>query len=273
MSNLHKRVLSGIILGVMVLGCIIVGQVPSLCMMGLVGLLTVDEIITNFFEKERSSLSYMISQISFMIIYGFLNFYYISNAAFQTIISVGTVFDLLLLIYLFLIQNTRGIVLKSMNKSSAMIGLFVLFPIASIAYVLQFSNWKILLGCLLILNFSVDIFAYFFGKHMGKHKLWPSVSPNKTVEGAIGGVFSSVLISSLYWHFFIDQISIVLVVIFMFLAACSQLGDLVQSKLKRQFKIKDSSSLIPGHGGVYDRIDSLLFVAPLFAVLLSVYIH
>jgi phosphatidate cytidylyltransferase len=69
----------------------------------------------------------------------------------------------------------------------------------------------------------------------------------------------------LYWNHFIEPISPFTIIFFIVVACCSQVGDLAQSKLKRQFEIKDSSSLIPGHGGVYDRVDSLMFVAPLYA--------
>jgi phosphatidate cytidylyltransferase len=91
------------------------------------------------------------------------------------------------------------------------------------------------------------------------------VSPKKTIEGLIGGVFFSVLATSLYWNYFIEELDALTVFFFTVIACCSQVGDLAQSKLKRQFEIKDSSSLIPGHGGVYDRVDSLMFVAPLYA--------
>jgi phosphatidate cytidylyltransferase len=111
----------------------------------------------------------------------------------------------------------------------------------------------------------VDTAAYFTGKKFGKHKLWEAVSPKKTIEGLIGGVFFSVLATSLYWNAFVDKVNVFTVLFFTFVACCSQVGDLAQSKLKRQFEIKDSSSLIPGHGGVYDRVDSLMFVAPFYA--------
>jgi phosphatidate cytidylyltransferase len=111
----------------------------------------------------------------------------------------------------------------------------------------------------------VDTFAYFTGKKFGKHKLWEAVSPKKTIEGAIGGVLSSVILTCLYWNHFVSAVTPYTAIIFFIIACFSQVGDLVQSKLKRQFDIKDSSTLIPGHGGVYDRVDSLLFVAPFFA--------
>jgi phosphatidate cytidylyltransferase len=142
-----------------------------------------------------------------------------------------------------------------------------------ISYIIHQPEWRFLLGAMLILNFSVDTAAYFSGRMFGKHKLWEAVSPKKTIEGAIGGVIASVIFTGAYWHYFVKPVAWPLLVFFFILACCAQIGDLIQSKLKRQFDIKDSSSLIPGHGGVYDRIDSLLFVAPFYALLISVQFH
>jgi phosphatidate cytidylyltransferase len=114
-----------------------------------------------------------------------------------------------------------------------------------------------------------DTGAWFFGKNFGKHKLWPSVSPKKTVEGFVGGLITSSLCGLLYWHLFLGKISWGLWLFFILVGICAQVGDLIQSKFKRQFNIKDSSNIIPGHGGVYDRVDSLLFVIPLFAAALG----
>lgn len=108
-----------------------------------------------------------------------------------------------------------------------------------------------------------------FWKALRKHKLWEAVSPKKTREGLIGGVLTSGILGALLWFIFFHRISIQLFVLFMFLGAISQVGDLIQSKIKRQFEVKDSSSLIPGHGGVYDRVDGLLFMAPVFIFFLQ----
>jgi phosphatidate cytidylyltransferase len=109
-----------------------------------------------------------------------------------------------------------------------------------------------------------DTAAYFGGKFLGKHKLFERVSPNKTWEGAIAGflfaIAAAVVAKYTLLDYFTMQDAIVLGVI---VGIFGQLGDLVESLLKRDAGIKDSSSLIPGHGGVLDRFDSLLFVSPL----------
>ena len=116
-----------------------------------------------------------------------------------------------------------------------------------------------------------DISITFFG--IGKHK-FTEVSPNKTIEGCIGGVIGAVLLSIVYtiacnkiWNLQINYIFIT--VISVILSIIGQLGDLAESSIKRYTEIKDTSNLIPGHGGMLDRIDSVLFIAPIAYFLLS----
>lgn len=267
MSNTKIRILSGVVLVVLVSACLYIGRTASLITIGLLGLLVVDEIITNFYDQKRTSLKYIVAQSIYAVNYAFFNFYQISKASFSFWISVGIFLNILLLLYLFLIFKKSELLLKLFKITSWGVGAFVLIPLMSVSYVIHQGKpgWRELLIGLLFMNFLVDTFAFFSGKYFGKHKLWEAVSPKKTIEGAIGGVLASVIITSLYWHYVIKGFNPYFIPFFLLVACSSQLGDLVQSKFKRQFEIKDSSSLIPGHGGVYDRIDSLMFVAPLFA--------
>lgn len=117
-----------------------------------------------------------------------------------------------------------------------------------------------------IVAFSSDISAYFVGKNLGKHKLIPLVSPNKTIEGSLGGILGSaivVCIISKIFGFNMILMSTVAVVG----SILSQIGDLFASAIKRYAGIKDFSHIIPGHGGIIDRFDSVLFVAPLIFIL------
>ncbi len=115
----------------------------------------------------------------------------------------------------------------------------------------------------------MDTGAWFFGKNFGKNKLWPAVSPKKTVEGLIGGMIVAAVCSTVFWNAAFPVFHWYYALIFAFCGLISQVGDLVQSKLKREFEIKDSSNLIPGHGGVYDRIDSLIFLSPFFVIVVK----
>lgn len=109
-----------------------------------------------------------------------------------------------------------------------------------------------------------DILSYFIGTPFGKHKILPQVSPNKSWEGAFGGIGGALLAALLSKGIFLKEIPLLhLLVLAILISVFGQLGDFVESSFKRQAGLKDSSSLIPGHGGILDRFDSLLFSAPL----------
>lgn len=123
---------------------------------------------------------------------------------------------------------------------------------------------------LLLIVFAGDIGAYYTGKTIGKHKLAPAVSPKKTIEGSIGGIFANLLIAGLYQFFFMPEVSLeVMLLIAVLTGAAGQIGDLFISVLKRDGGIKDSSQLLPGHGGILDRIDALLLALPVAWILIE----
>jgi phosphatidate cytidylyltransferase len=117
----------------------------------------------------------------------------------------------------------------------------------------------------LALAFSSDTLAYFAGRGFGKHKLYEAVSPKKTIEGSIGGLFGGMLAMVGFGHYWLaPELPIVhAVVLGVIGSVLGQLGDLVESMIKRTFGVKDSGNVLPGHGGMLDRVDGLLFVAPL----------
>ena len=123
-----------------------------------------------------------------------------------------------------------------------------------------------------------DVFAYFCGRLFGRHKLIPDVSPKKTVEGAVGGVVFCALAAILYGFIlkmFIGEISSVsyvsLALIGAVIAVISQIGDLIMSHIKRKYGIKDYGFILPGHGGILDRFDSVLGVVPLIVILCEIF--
>jgi phosphatidate cytidylyltransferase len=130
-------------------------------------------------------------------------------------------------------------------------------------------NPKIILG-LFILIWTNDTFAYLVGKSMGKHKLFERVSPKKTIEGFLGGVvfaaFAGFLISKLYIQpkpDFSSKSILIWTIIALIVSIFGTIGDLIESKFKRISGVKDSGSIMPGHGGILDRLDSVIFVAPI----------
>ena len=133
------------------------------------------------------------------------------------------------------------------------------------------KNGNILIWYAIIAAWGTDIFAFFTGKLIGKHK-FSKVSPKKSIEGCIGGTIGAVILILLYTmavnYFWNLQYSyVVMAVIGVALSLIGQMGDLAASSIKRYVDIKDYSNLIPGHGGMLDRIDSLIFIAPFAYVL------
>jgi phosphatidate cytidylyltransferase len=123
-------------------------------------------------------------------------------------------------------------------------------------------NPKILIS-ILILIWTNDTFAYIVGKSIGRTKLFPSISPKKTIEGFLGGILFSIISGYLLAVFFIEaKLIYIWIVISIIVSIFSTLGDLIESKFKRLAGVKDSGKIMPGHGGILDRLDSIIFVIP-----------
>lgn len=123
-----------------------------------------------------------------------------------------------------------------------------------------------------------DTFAYFTGSFLGKHKLCPKISPKKTVEGAVGGVLgcilANVILYAVYNNFFFENPSnnyVAIVIVSAVLSVVGMCGDLTASLIKRNYGIKDFGNLIPGHGGIMDRFDSILFVSAAFYAVFNIF--
>ncbi|TDI18543.1 MAG: hypothetical protein E2P05_00380 [Acidobacteria bacterium] len=168
--------------------------------------------------------------------------------------------------------QTREMKKGFLSMSGNLMAIFYLGVPLSIAGSFQ-SSLVLRLHLLMVLSVvcAGDIFAYGVGKKWGKHKVASRVSPHKSLEGYVAGLLFSVLAAMVFGHFFIPAWStayLLLILIGAFLGLVSMVGDLFESMLKRGADIKDSSNLLPGHGGVLDRIDSLLFALPAYYTLL-----
>ncbi|MEC1179320.1 phosphatidate cytidylyltransferase [Metasolibacillus meyeri] len=120
----------------------------------------------------------------------------------------------------------------------------------------------------LLIVWTTDSGAYFIGRRFGKNKLWPEISPNKTVEGFVGGIAVAVMAAVIMQLIVPFNISWLLLIIIVIVSSIfGQMGDLVESAIKRHYDVKDSGTILPGHGGILDRFDSLLFVLPLLNLL------
>ncbi len=176
-----------------------------------------------------------------------------------------------------------------------MIILYVSLGFSSLT-ILLFNGMRFIVYIFIICIFT-DVFAYVFGVKFGKHKMCPTISPKKTWEGAIGGTVCGTLAGSLFaifyrffGHYFVSNgepikffygvfnyekmpaalISILLIILSLLISVCSQVGDLICSRFKRTFDIKDFSQVFPGHGGILDRFDSALFASIVFLCFITI---
>ena len=172
-------------------------------------------------------------------------------------LSLGFILFLIGIIYLLSCRN--DIIDISITVLGIMyIGIFMDFIVLTMN---NFELGKIYVWLIFIISFATDTFAYFSGYLFGKHKLIPKISPKKTVEGSIGGIIGSVVCCVLFGYLFkLDLVH--MTVIGSIGSIVAQLGDLFASSIKRYVGIKDYGKLIPGHGGILDRFDSVILVAP-----------
>lgn len=264
MSDTTKRVLSAVIMVAILTGLFFIGRFAIGPLIILVSLILADEIWVNFSKKSRGTFYYFAAQI--LILFStttvFLKDFSASTIDTMVLFSLGT--NLLLLLYLFSSNSRLNQIVRGLFGNFFSVGFYVSVSMIPILNLIKFDHWIKLIALLLAIAYSMDSGAWLFGKNFGKTKLWPAISPKKTVEGLLGGMFCSGMVGLLLSWLLFSSFNFVYLFVFALLGGVSQLGDLVQSKLKRQFAIKDSSNLIPGHGGIYDRVDSLIFLSPFY---------
>lgn len=128
-----------------------------------------------------------------------------------------------------------------------------------------------LLFYVFVVVWSTDIGAYVIGRKLGRHKLWPVISPHKTWEGSVGAVICALIFTTIYLSFVkVGRPELPMIGLAFCLSIVGQMGDLVESAYKRFYGVKDSGKLLPGHGGILDRFDSMLFVLPVVAAILGI---
>ena len=196
------------------------------------------------------------------------------NPIFLTVFIVAAIWWLIASFMVFSYPKSSAI--WNENKAlKSLFGILTLIPFFWGMVILRSANMQHdfyfgseLLMYVFLLVWAADTGAYFVGKNFGKHKLAPKVSPGKTIEGFLGGLFSAMLIALLgTFYFSVEPDNIIFFLIASFVTTLvSALGDLTESIFKREAGLKDSSNLLPGHGGILDRIDSLTAAIPVFAL-------
>lgn len=229
-------------------------------------------------QKQSRLVFALIFIILFSIVYYFPLPISLKSKIFSVILILSIVWWVVALCLVISYPNTtkywcNSIIAKLLFAIATLLPFFIsMTELRSINYDTNTYTGAIWLLYIFILVWTTDTGAYFAGRCFGKRKLAPKVSPGKTVEGFIGGVSVAIVISLIAYYSDFFNIKLDIFIISSIVAIfVSVLGDLTESMFKRDAGIKDSSHLIPGHGGILDRIDSLTAAVPIFAVL-SIYL-
>lgn len=253
-----KRSLSAVVLlGIFIPVFLIGGNLFNIVLY-FISLIGLHEFIS--VKETKKDLPLIIKFICY-IAYSFVLFSNIQNESF--VFSI----DYRVLASIFILFLTPTILYRdrkyySVNDAFYLISGILFLGIAFSLLILLRNMSLHLIIYLFLISIITDTYAYITGRFIGKHKLIEFISPNKTIEGMIGGVLFGVFIPVMYYVTIINSNINIFILIFitLFLSVLGQIGDLCFSAIKRYFKTKDFSNLIPGHGGVLDRFDSIIFI-------------
>ena len=246
-----KRIISAIIGLPFLLAVVIIGGIPLFIAILLISLVALWE----FYSACKGKFTPMktVGYIGTIIILTLMNF------------TFKSFYTFMLLFILVIILNIIKLIDHKYNFIDISITLYSLiyipFLLGHILLITKQAN-DIVIWLIFIAAWGTDTLAYFSGYLFGKRKLCPSISPKKTVEGAIGGTLGSMIISLIFGYFFLKDYLFAVALIGFLGSIAAQIGDLSASLIKRYIGIKDFGNIMPGHGGVLDRFDSILFTAP-----------
>jgi len=272
MNETLKRSISGAIYIILLLASILFSTESFFILFGIFLLLAVVEFCNLIHLNKIASL---------LIAIGIYIFFYETNLKQNTFFSAEVAnFATLSALIVTLFVSIKGILFlfdhkevknNIVSKYSYLIG-YIILPfvfITKIPFGEKGYNPKIIIS-IFILIWTNDTFAFIVGKSIGKRKLFERVSPKKTIEGFIGGIVFSVLASYIISRFYFEpkesyfkKSLVIWMTIALIVSVFGTIGDLIESKFKRAAGVKDSGAIMPGHGGILDRLDSVIFVAPI----------
>lgn len=255
----RTRLLSGIILILVMIGLIVPGNAILLVALAVISCIGLFELY-RVFKIEKDILGY-IGYAAALVYYANLWFHFASDLR---LLVIATLF-VLFFVYVFSYPKYEA---KQILES--FFGIFYVAVMLSYIYSVRMMNDGAYIVWLIFLcAWGCDTCAYCVGMLFGKHKLAPVLSPKKSIEGAIGGVVGAALLGAIYGAVLHHIANLEGAYIWIFAVLCgigavfAQIGDLTASAIKRNYQIKDYGKLIPGHGGIMDRFDSVLVTAPL----------
>lgn len=274
---LLKRFVTGFILAFGSMALVIWSPALFLAEIGIISLVGLKEFfaLTVGERKQQKSLLYTVFFSAFIYILGA---YFLSDDKLFYLL----IFLIMLMLIIHLARrNFEAVYFSHINL--AVFGFIYIVCFFSFMYLTRKIDGSFIIGrfevdagaCfviyLIFITAFCDIGAFFIGKYFGRTKLWPQISPNKTIEGALGGIICSVAIAYFLGDFLGIDVYLRIFLGFI-LAIAAQLGDLFESLLKREANVKDSGNLLAGHGGILDRFDSYFFTSPLMYIFIKIFI-
>lgn len=253
-----KRWVTGIILGVVLVGPLFVNaKWPLHLVLALVSTMAMKEIFDMLENRPPLALrlvSYLVSAWLFVaIFFGRLQYWPLIVVSWTLLPMIGG---------LFFYSQAKKAITDSVVKT-IFVPCYVALPLGMLALVYRYPQGNFWVFFLFVAVFAGDTGAFYLGKFLGEHKLVPSISPGKTWEGAIGGTLCTILAGLWFLHLTgLHKVGFRPGILLLAISIVAQMGDLAESVLKRTYGKKDSGSVLPGHGGVLDRIDGLLFAIP-----------
>ena len=249
---MKTRIISGIVM-VPLLLIIYFGGIPLLAAAALIAYVGVTEFY-NGFENMGVHPSKPIAYVMITILY-----------AGHLFLGVNHTFLMAWVILSMMVSMIYGWKITERKPYDAVATLTALVYIVLFSYhsvIIDNTPYPKMTWLVVIAAFGSDIMAYFTGYFLGKHKMAPNLSPKKTIEGAVGGVVGSAVLCGIFGYFFYPTMMVHCMIIGVLGGMVAEAGDLTASMFKRGMGIKDYGHLIPGHGGIMDRFDSVIFVAP-----------
>lgn len=271
MNNFISRTLSGIVFVVLILGSLLISPLVFALLMLVVNLLGVAEIIRLTAGPKPNKALLRAGQLLSVLFYSLIASVALGYFPFIAMLPAA---GLMLLPFVFALFSKAS----SFGQTAAALWSSILLVALPSATLTLFFNESLfgekagpmLVFILLVMIWINDIFAYLFGIWLGKHRLFERISPKKSWEGSIGGVFMTLMLTTAFYYLTQFMPLLVLLGMALLVVVTAVIGDLIESMLKRQAGVKDSGTLIPGHGGILDRFDATFFAAPFVFIYLLI---